>query len=129
MQMIRRFWESAVSLTSVAGLDEGKRFPLCTLAALEELFEQVGLEEVQGREIDVRTRFSNFDDYWTPFLGGQGPAPGYVMSLNPIRRVELRERLRSDLPIMEDGSIDLVARAWAVRGVKGGGRRSLRVTT
>jgi hypothetical protein len=25
---------------------------------------------------------SNFEDYWTPFLGGKAPAPGYCMSLS-----------------------------------------------
>ena len=34
------------------------------------------------RAIDVPTVFRDFDDYWTPFLGGQGPAPGYCRSLS-----------------------------------------------
>ncbi len=38
------------------------------------------------------------------------------MSLNEENRVALRERLRATLPIEEDGSIRLIARAWAVRG-------------
>ena len=32
------------------------------------------------------TRFRDFDDYWSPFLGGQGPAPSYAMSLSEERR-------------------------------------------
>jgi len=32
------------------------------------------------------------------------------------RRGALRERIRAELPIAKDGSIDLIARAWAVRG-------------
>jgi hypothetical protein len=52
------------------------------------------------------------------FLGGQGPAPSYVMSLSEEKRVQLRERLRDSLPFAIDGSIPLVARAWAVRGFK-----------
>jgi hypothetical protein len=59
---------------------------------------------------------ASFDDTWTPFLGGQGPAPGYAMSLRKEGRAALRERIRSRLPIAADGSIDLFARAWAVRG-------------
>ena len=53
----------------------------------------------------------------TPFLGGQAPAPGYCMSLSEERRVGLRDRIKASLPIGEDGSIHLIARAWAVRGV------------
>jgi hypothetical protein len=74
------------------------------------------MREVETRAIDVPTRFRDFDDYWTPFLGGQGPAPGYAMSLSEERRSALRDRIRARLPIAEDGSIDLIARAWAVRG-------------
>lgn len=55
-------------------------------------------------------------DVWTPFLGGQGPAPGYAMSLRDDARERLRERLRGSLPTQIDGSIRLTARAWAVRG-------------
>ena len=38
------------------------------------------------------------------------------MSLSEERRGALRERIRSNLPIAKDGSIPLMARAWAVRG-------------
>jgi len=38
------------------------------------------------RPIDILTHFRDFDDYWSPFLGGQGPAPGYAMSLSEERR-------------------------------------------
>jgi ubiquinone/menaquinone biosynthesis C-methylase UbiE len=55
---------------------------------------------------------------WTPFLGGQFPAPDYAMSLNDAARGALRERIRAQLPIAADGSIPLIARAWAVRGTR-----------
>ncbi len=64
----------------------------------------------------MATDFRDFDDYWSPFLGGQGPAPAYVQTLSPEGREALRERLRTTLPIAADGSIHLIARAWAVRG-------------
>ena len=65
------------------------------------------------------TRFRDFDDYWAPFLGGQGPAPGYCAGLSDDARQRLRDRLRSTLPTAADGSIPLSARAWAVRGTVG----------
>jgi hypothetical protein len=68
------------------------------------------------RPLEVPTRFRDFDDYWAPFLVGQGPAPGYVTSLDAARRAALREELRARLPVAADGSIPLAARAWAVRG-------------
>jgi hypothetical protein len=97
-------------------LDEGVRFRLCAPEPLQALFTAAGPADVQVRPIDVLTRFRDFDDYWTPFLGGQAPAPGYAMSLSEDRRSELREYLRARLPYDADGSIPLIARAWAVRG-------------
>ncbi|HEX9361808.1 MAG TPA: class I SAM-dependent methyltransferase [Bradyrhizobium sp.] len=117
MQMMRRFWDAAIALNSGAiPLDEGKRFPLCNPEPLTHLFQDAGLEAVEVRAIDVPTVFKDFDDYWTPFLGGQAPAPGYCMSLSKERRAALREHIRASLPVRDDGSIHLIARAWAVRG-------------
>lgn len=119
MELMRYFWDAAVALDRAAfDLDEGRRFPLCQPTPLAELFKLAGLGEVEVRPIDVTTRFRDFGDYWSPFLGGQAPAPGYAMSLSEERRAALRERLRSDLPIAKDGSIHLIARAWAARGHK-----------
>ncbi len=119
MQLMRHFWNAAAALDPAASeLDEGRRFPICRLAPLEELFQQAGLRQVAVQSIDISTDFRDFDDYWRPFLGGQGPAPGYAMSLSEERRAVLRDRIRDALPFALDGSIPLVARAWAVRGVK-----------
>jgi len=63
-----------------------------------------------------RRAFADFDDYWSPFLGGQGPAPTYAMSLDGVRRDALRQRIRATLPVALDGAIELEARAWAARG-------------
>ncbi|HEU4886186.1 MAG TPA: class I SAM-dependent methyltransferase [Longimicrobium sp.] len=117
MQLIRIFWDAAVELDSAAAaLDEGRRFPLCAPQPLRELFESAGLRDVAIRAIDVPTRFADFDDYWQPFLGGQGPAPGYAASLDEERQAALRELIRRRLPFAPDGSTTLTARAWAVRG-------------
>ena len=117
MALMRYFWDAAVALDpAAADLDEGRRFPICRPEPLTELFAHAELCDVQVRAIDVPTDFRDFDDYWSPFLGGQGPAPGHAMSLSDARRDELRDRIRATLPVAPDGSIHLVARAWAVRG-------------
>ncbi|MGA7732654.1 MAG: methyltransferase domain-containing protein [Chloroflexia bacterium] len=119
MQMMRVFWDAAVELDqAIAERDQGRRFPVCKPEPLTELFESAGLTGVEVRAIDAATHFRDFEDYWVPFLGGQGPAPSYVTSLTEERRTALRERIRSRLPIAPDGSIPLFARAWAVRGSK-----------
>jgi len=82
MELIRGFWDAAVTLDPAASaLDEGRRFPLCTRPALAGLFESAGLGAVEARAIDVPAVFRDFDDYWEPFLSGQGPAPGYCAAL------------------------------------------------
>jgi len=117
MELMRAFWDAAAELDAgAAALDEGKRFPLCRPEALEQALAGAGLRGIAVSPLDVATRFSSFDDYWQPFLGGQGPAPSYAMSLAEPARVKLREALRARLPAAADGSIALVARAWAVRG-------------
>lgn len=119
MQLMRHFWNAAAALDPAAyALDEGRRFPLCQPAPLTQVFQDAGLTAVEVRPIDIATDFQDFDDYWSPFLGGQGPAPSYVNSLSEERRAALRERICAGLPFALDGSIPLVARAWAVRGLR-----------
>jgi SAM-dependent methyltransferase len=109
--LLRAFWDAAVALDpAAAALDEAARFPLCHADALGAAFG------AEARGITVPTVFRDFDDYWTPFLGGQGPAPAYLASLPEDRRTALREALRERLPVQPDGTIALTARAWAVSG-------------
>ena len=116
MELMRFFWDAAVELNpGAANLDEGVRFPLCRPEALEKLFADAGLEGVEVKPIDIPTPFANFDDYWQPFLGGQGPAPAYAMSLDETARARLRDRMRERVPTAANGSISLTARAWAIR--------------
>jgi hypothetical protein len=100
---------AALSLTKAGA-------PICKPEPLADLFESNGLEEVEVIALDIDTVFQDFEDYWAPFLGGQGPAPSYVRSLTEERRTALRDRLHASLPIALDGTVPLVARAWAVRG-------------
>ena len=120
MALMRRFWDTAGELDpSARELDEGQRFSAFDRPeALERLLGAAGQVAVESRAIDIPTVFRDFDDYWEPFLGGQGPAPSYVMSLDEAARTRLCEALRERLPAAEDGSISLAARAWAARGQK-----------
>jgi ubiquinone/menaquinone biosynthesis C-methylase UbiE len=117
MEILRYFWDVALEVDPEAkDLDEGNRFPLCRPEALEEQFTEAGLEEVEVRAIDVKSVFRDFEDYWLPFLGGQGPAPGYVASLDRQKQKQLANQLQERLPFAEDGSLELDLRAWAVKG-------------
>jgi len=116
MELMRFFWDAAVELDpEAAKLDEGVRFPICRPEPLQKLFAGAELKDVEVKPIDVPTPFANFDDYWQPFLGGQGPAPAYAMSLDEAARMRLKDRIRERIPAAANGSISLTARAWAVR--------------
>jgi SAM-dependent methyltransferase len=74
MQLMRYFWDAATALDPAAGdLDEGRRFPICLPSPLAKLFIDAGLHDVEARSIDIATNFRDFDDYWSPFLGGKAP--------------------------------------------------------
>ncbi len=117
IEFMRAFWTAAAALDAQARtLTEDTRFPFCTPDALKTLARETGLGAVESTEIAVPTVFRDFDDYWTPFTLGAGPAPGYCAGLDPAARNRLRDRLEADLPRHADGSIRLAARAWAIRG-------------
>jgi SAM-dependent methyltransferase len=117
MELIRRFWDVASSLDPAAApLHEGVRFPICHPEALRTAFVDAGLNGVEITALDTVAVFADFEDYWQPFLGGQGPAPAYAMSLDEDRRARLRDALRMSIPHDANGTITLDTRAWAVRG-------------
>jgi SAM-dependent methyltransferase len=121
MEMMRHFWDAAVEIDPAAAkADEGARFPLCRPDALADLFAGAGLGGIAVTSIDITTAFAGFDEYWRPFLGGQGPAPAYAMAQGEKARAHLRDRIRARLPLWVDGSFSLIARAWAVRGAVAG---------
>ena len=62
---------------------------------LEALWSEAGLEDVDVSPLDVEASYEDFDDLWTPFLAGIGPAGAHYASLDPPRQEALRERLRA----------------------------------
>jgi SAM-dependent methyltransferase len=116
MDFLTNFWDVVSELDGKKShLHEGKRFLDSNGERLTKLFKDAGFVETVITPIEIDTHFHDFDDYWKPFLGGQGPAPSYLMSLNESERNKLRNTLYARLPIQPDGSIPLVARAWAVK--------------
>ncbi|MDX1343489.1 MAG: class I SAM-dependent methyltransferase [Reinekea sp.] len=118
MEFLSYFWDSVVELNpGAADLHEGTRFKSFHAEHVSQLFAIAGLQDISAEQLQIETRFKNFDDYWQPFLGGQGPAPTYVQSLKEAERHQLRNLIQDRLPTEKDGSIELTARAWAVKGV------------
>lgn len=117
MDFLRLFWDAACALNPDAcKLDEGSRFLLCNPTNLSAAFDKAGFNNIQTASLDIETVFQNFDDYWQPFLGGQGPAPGYVSGLGTSEQESLKKAIYEKMPFQSDGTIRLLARAIAVRG-------------
>jgi SAM-dependent methyltransferase len=121
MEPIRRFFDAARTVDAAAAeADEGARFAICRPGPLGDAVREAGFADVAVREIEVPADYADFDRFWTPFLSGVGAAPRYLVGLEDAAQVAIRERLRATLPTAADGSIHLVARAWAVRGTTAG---------
>lgn len=119
VRFLREFWDAATSVDPTAAeFDQGRRFPICTPDGLRAAFADAGLQNIALRPLDIITRFENIDDYWKPFLLGQGSGPTYLAARDENIRDAIRERLRTVLPANPDGSIHLAARALAIRACR-----------
>jgi SAM-dependent methyltransferase len=119
MDLLQHFWEAARTVDPTArALDEGVRFASWDADHLATLWHDAGLRQVRTTALEVVIDLPGFDDYWLPFLGGQGPAPSYLARLDATRRAAVREAVRTRVPIADDGSLSMSATAWAVQGVR-----------
>jgi SAM-dependent methyltransferase len=119
MEFLRIFWEEASALDpSARQLDEAGRFPICHPDRLVDLFTRAGMEGTATVSLQVDTIFQDFQDFWSPFLAGTGPAPSYVASLAAQAQGRLAARLRTRLISSPGAKLHLTARAFAIRGVR-----------
>jgi SAM-dependent methyltransferase len=112
MEMLRAFWDEAVALDPDA--PDERHMPWSRRGELATAWREQGLHDVADTSLTIAQSFASFDDYWQPFLLGQGPAGAYMTSLPEPRRDTLRSRLCARLG---NGEFTLTARAWAVRGI------------
>jgi len=118
MDFLNRFWDIAVQLNPAAAqLNERDRFANSNADQLSALFNAAGFTNIETTSIKITTHFTDFDDFWQPFLGGQGPAPTYVVKLEQSQRDLLHNTLKEHFTAQQDGSMPMAARAWAVKAV------------
>jgi len=119
MEFLRYFWDAANQIDSSSNaLDEGVRFTICNSENLLKAFVKAGITHVESSCLDIETVFKDFDDYWSPFFGGQGPAPGFLKSLSQESQNELKNKILERINFESNGSIKLIARALVVKGIK-----------
>jgi SAM-dependent methyltransferase len=111
MAMLRVFWDAVRQVQP--GVEGEQRLPGTAEGDLVARFERAGLEDVVGGELMASAHYADFDDFWDPFTFAVGPAGRYLASLSDVRRTDVREACRAQLP---DGPFSLPARAWSARG-------------
>jgi SAM-dependent methyltransferase len=117
MQMLRIFWDEAVAMDPAVASRDERHMPLSRKGQLADLWRAHGLVDVQESALTISMTFASFEDYWNPFVGGQGPAGAYVKSLDDSRRERLKSRLRQRLLAAgSDQPFTLEGRAWAAKG-------------
>ena len=117
MQLLRSFWDAAVRLDPDAP-DELRTLRYGREGEIEEWLKTAGLGEVVESTLSVSSSYLDFDELWTGFLAGIGPAGAYAVSLPEARQAALRTALFERLGSPE-GAFGLDAVARVGRGVRG----------
>jgi SAM-dependent methyltransferase len=121
MTVNRMFVDTAAVLDTRAHDLRARAFtrPLGRPGDLGQAWRDAGLRDVKEARLAIRMEFENFEDYWRPYLGGQGPYADYVSKLSPGEQATLRFHLeRAYLDGEPDGYRSHVAVADAVKGTK-----------
>ena len=118
---VRIFADTAAVLDPSGEAYRAKQFSARFTGAGELATEwtRLGLRNVEQTTLMIRMEFESFEDYWKPWLGGQGTVGAYVTSLSEAKRRRLEHHLRlAYLSGRPDGRRSFTAAAWAVRGTK-----------
>ena len=118
MTMLRTFWEAAAALNPERATSqmEPHTMRFARPEELAALWRTAGLDEVDVSPIDVEAAYDDFEDLWSPFPSGVGPAGAYAASLDDEARDRLREEFARRLGPPPDSPFTLSARAWCAVG-------------
>ncbi len=115
----RLFFDTAAALDPRAAARRAKNYtrPLTKPGELAAAWRAAGYVDVEVEQLLIRMEFANFDDYWRPYLGKDGPGAEYVGLLTTDERSRLEAAVRSAyLDGDSDGPRSYAALAWAVKG-------------
>jgi ubiquinone/menaquinone biosynthesis C-methylase UbiE len=114
MRMLSTFWRAARTVDPATegeqtrvGVREGE---------IAEVLARAGLEDVQTGTLATSAHYESFEDFWTPFTFGVGPAGAHLVTLADEQQEAIRVECRRLLG-EPDGPFDLDAHAWYARGL------------
>ncbi len=112
---IRMLWDTAATLGFLK--QHAIIRSLGTEGEIEATWRAAGLADVVSGELTMRFVFKDFHDYWSPYLGGDGPLGEMVMGLTPDNRALLERKMRDIyLSNRPDGPRSFLSAAWICKG-------------
>ena len=108
---ISAFWQAVRELR--LGAEDESDLPGARRGHLSKLFGSAGIDHVEEAELTVRVEHESFDDWWSPFTLGVGPAGAYAQTLDHVELASVRDRCRH---LLGEGPFTLTATVWAARG-------------
>jgi SAM-dependent methyltransferase len=121
LPMLSLLWQAAETVAPDAVSLQRDQTPpprRTTPADLQTLWRDCGLSDIKIATLELSMRFSSFDDYWQPFLGGATPTSAFAAAVDTQTDGTLAKVLAGKLTgVQPDGSFVLPARAWAVKGI------------
>lgn len=115
----RIFWDAAAVFDPRANELRAANYtrPLTQPGELGAAWREAGLENVEDDMLATRMNFKNFDDFWLPNLGKQGPIADYLDTLDPEAFDILKNHiLQAYLGGYDDGPRSFAGVAWCVKG-------------
>lgn len=114
MDMLRYFWDAALSVDPAALDEVALRFGKA--GEIAQLFSDAGFEAITESTLEVASFYSSYDELWSGFLAGIGPAGSYAVRQPHDRQQALRQALFQAMG-SPTGPFELRAVARAGRGV------------
>jgi SAM-dependent methyltransferase len=96
MEMLRQFWDAALALDPDAP-DEARTLRFGREGEIADVLDGAGLTDLSETTLHVASTYSGFDELWSGFLAGVGPAGTYCVALPPDARQRLQQRLFEQL--------------------------------
>jgi SAM-dependent methyltransferase len=88
------------------------------IEALQALWIEAGLTAVETTVLKIEVAFNDFEDFWESNTIRIGPQGKFMDSLDVSVVAQLKQELKSSMPVQSDGRILYGAYANAVKGIK-----------
>ncbi|HBX10629.1 MAG TPA: SAM-dependent methyltransferase [Candidatus Microthrix parvicella] len=116
MDVLRAFWD-AVHEVDPDVSDTTRELRFGRPGEIARLFVEADLVDINETTIEVHTTYVDFDEVWTGFQAGIGPAGAHCVALPALQQALLRDRLYEQLG-SPPGPITLTAVARSVTAIR-----------